>query len=94
VFDIEASRVLSAEQKEALRARFGPRVTAVAQDSRSQARNRELAVARLRKRVADALRPRRRRRATKPHRAARERRLEQKRRRSETKQARRRPELP
>jgi ribosome-associated protein len=94
VFEIDASDALSPEQKETLRARFGPRVTAVAQDSRSQARNRELALARLRDRVAAALRPRRRRRATKPHRAARERRLEQKRRRSEVKRARRRPELP
>jgi ribosome-associated protein len=94
VFEIDASDALSPEQKETLRARFGPRVTAVAQDSRSQARNRELALARLRDRVAAALRPRRRRRATKPHRAARERRLEQKRRRSEVKRVRRRPELP
>ena len=92
-FDIDASQALSAEQKDTLRTRFGPRVTAVAQDSRSQARNRELALARLRERVATALRPRRRRRPTKPHRAARERRLEQKRRRSQIKQTRRRPEL-
>jgi ribosome-associated protein len=94
VFEIDVSQALSDEQKDALRARFGPRVTAVAQDSRSQARNRELAVARLRQRAAEALRPRRRRRATKPGRAARERRLEQKRRRSEVKRARRRPDLP
>jgi ribosome-associated protein len=94
VFDIDASQALSGEQKQALRARFGPRVTAVAQDSRSQARNRELALTRLRERISTALRPRRRRRATKPTRAARERRLEQKRRRSELKRARRRPELP
>jgi ribosome-associated protein len=94
VFEIDASQALSAEQKDALRARFGPRVTAVAQDSRSQARNRDLAAARLKGRVAEALRPRRRRRATKPGRAARERRLEQKRRRSEVKRARRRPDLP
>jgi ribosome-associated protein len=93
VFDIDASQALSQEQKQALRARFGRRVTAVAQDSRSQARNRELALARLRERVVTALRPRRRRRATKPTRAARERRLEQKRRRSELKRARRRPDL-
>jgi ribosome-associated protein len=94
VFDIDASEALSDAQKQALRARFGPRVTAVAQDSRSQARNRELALARLRERVSTALRPLRRRRATKPTRAARERRLEQKRRRSELKQARRRLDLP
>ena len=44
MFDIDASESLSEEQKARLRARFGPRVTAVAQDARSQARNRELAV--------------------------------------------------
>ena len=43
VFDIDASATLTAEQKDRLRARFGPRVTAIAQDARSQARNRELA---------------------------------------------------
>jgi ribosome-associated protein len=93
VFEIDRSEVLSDEQKRRLRARFGPRVTAVAQDARSQARNRELALARLRDRIATALRPRRRRRPTKPHRAARERRLEQKRRRSELKRERRRPPI-
>jgi ribosome-associated protein len=94
VFAIDASQALSDEQKNTLRARFGPRVTAVAQDSRSQSRNRELAVSRLRERVSTALRPRRRRRATKPSRAGRERRLEQKRRRSQVKRERRRPEVP
>jgi len=91
VFEIDASRTLSADQKRSLRARFGPRVTAVAQDARGQARNRELAVRRLRERVAAALRPRKRRRATRPSRAARERRLGSKRRRSELKRARRPP---
>ena len=92
VFEIDASQVLSDEQKRRLRARFGPRVTAVAQDSRSQARNRELAVERLRDRVAAALRPRKRRRPTKATRASRERRLATKRRRSQRKAERRRPE--
>jgi ribosome-associated protein len=91
VFDIERSAVLSSEQKRRLRSRFGPRVTAVAQDARSQTRNRELALERLRERIATALRPRKRRRATKPRRAARERRLADKRRRAETKRRRRRP---
>ena len=86
-------QALSDEQKRRLRARFGPRVTAVAQDSRSQARNRELAVERLRERVAAALRPRKRRRPTKATSAARERRLQAKRRRSQVKRERRRPEL-
>jgi ribosome-associated protein len=93
VFDIEASQTLSDEQKRRLRARFGPRVTAIAQDARSQARNRDLALARLRERIADALRPRKRRRATKPHRAAQERRLESKKRRSQVKRMRGRPPL-
>jgi ribosome-associated protein len=91
VFDIDASQALSEGQKRRLRARFGPRVTAIAQDARSQARNRQLAAERLRERVAGALRPRKRRRATKPHRAAQERRLEAKRRRSDLKRSRARP---
>ena len=93
VFDIDASSTLSDEQKRRLRARFGPRVTAIAQDARSQARNRQLALERLRERIAAALKPRRRRKPTKPHRAARERRLEAKRHRSQTKRTRRRPPL-
>ena len=91
VFEIDASEVLGEKHKRRLRGRFGPRVTAIAQDSRSQARNRELAVERLRERVAAALQPRKRRRATKPGRAARERRLAAKRRRSEIKRQRRAP---
>jgi ribosome-associated protein len=91
VFDIDASPTLSDEQKRRLRARFGPRVTAVAQDARTQLRNRELAVARLNERVAAALRPRKHRRATRATRASQERRLQGKRQRSETKRARRRP---
>ena len=82
VFEIDASRSLDAEQKRRLRARFGPRVTAIAQDARSQARNRELAVERLRTRIDAALRPRKRRRATRATAASRERRLAAKRRRS------------
>ena len=91
VFDIDASQTLSDEQKRRLRARFGPRVTAIAQDARSQARNRQLAVERLQERVAAAVRPRKRRRPTKPHRGAKERRLESKRRRSDLKRTRGRP---
>ncbi len=94
VFDIERSSVLDEEQKRRLRARFGPRVTAVAQDARSQARNRALAVERLRERIAGALRPRKRRRPTRATAAARERRLASKRRRSEVKRQRRRPPAP
>ncbi len=93
VFAIDESEVLDEEQKRRLRARFGPRVTAVAQDARSQARNRELALERLRERIAAALRPRKRRRPTRATRASRERRLQSKRRRAETKRRRRRPPI-
>lgn len=93
VLDVEASAVLGEAQKARIRARLGPRVTAVAQDARSQARNRELALARLRERLAGALHVPRTRRPTRPTRASRARRLEAKRRASERKQGRRwRPE--
>ena len=88
-FDVESSAALSESQRRRLLAKLGPRVTAVAQDARSQARNRGLALERLRGRLAEALRVPRRRRPTRPSRAARERRLEQKRRRGELKRQRR-----
>ena len=92
VFDVEASRALGAEDRERLLARLGPQVTAVAQDARSQARNRELALERLREKLTGALQVSKKRRPTRPGRAARERRLTDKRRRAERKRARRRPE--
>ena len=91
MYEIDASQTLDDAHKQRLHARFGPRVTAVAQDARSQARNRQLAIERLRERIAAALRPRKRRRATKATRASRERRLEGKRRRSTLKRQRQRP---
>jgi ribosome-associated protein len=91
VFDVRASSALTDEQKRRVMARCGPRVTAVAQDSRSQTRNRELALERLRARIAAALHVPRARRATRPTRASRERRLDSKRRAGERKRARRRP---
>ena len=92
VFDVAASAALSDEQKRRVMARVGPRLTAVAQDSRSQSRNRELALERLRGRLSAALAVPRSRRATKPSRGAREERLRAKRRRSDTKRTRRRPD--
>ena len=89
VFDVTASRVLDEHQRERLLARCGPRVTAVAQDARSQARNRELALERLRERLARALAVPKARRPTKTTRAARERRLEAKRHLSQRKRERR-----
>ncbi|HEY8083345.1 MAG TPA: alternative ribosome rescue aminoacyl-tRNA hydrolase ArfB [Solirubrobacterales bacterium] len=91
VFDVEASAALDEAQRTRLLGKVGPVVTAVAQDARSQARNRELALERLAEKIAAGLRVPRRRRPTKPTRAARERRLKQKRLASERKQTRRRP---
>jgi ribosome-associated protein len=90
-FDVEASRVLGADERERLRRRHGRRVTAVAQDARSQARNRELALERLAAKLRAALHRQKPRRATRPSRAAKERRLQSKRLRSERKRYRRRP---
>lgn len=92
VFDVSASRTLTADQKRRLARRLGARVSAVAQDARGQARNRELALRRLRERLAAGLREPKRRRATHPSGAAKRRRLEGKRRRSQTKALRRRPD--
>ena len=92
VFDVEASQALSATQKRRVVARAGPVLRAVAQDERSQLRNRELAVERLVAALRDGLRVERRRIPTSPTAAARERRLEDKRRRADVKRLRRPPE--
>ena len=92
VFEIEDSQALSEQQRDLLRRKLGPRVTAVAQDARSQARNRELALERLREKLSAGLQRPRPRRPTRPSRGARERRLEQKRRTSERKRERRSPD--
>jgi ribosome-associated protein len=92
VFDVAASRTLTDEQKRRIMARCGPVVRATAQDTRSQARNRELALERLRSRLEAALTVQRPRRATTPTPASRRRRVDAKRRRGEVKRTRRRPE--
>ncbi len=91
-FDVRASPTLTDAQRERVLARVGPRVVAIAQDGRSQARNRELALARLSERLAKALAAPKRRRATRPTAASRERRLAAKRRGTERKRERRPPE--
>lgn len=91
VFDVTASKALTDVQKRRVTARVGDRLTAVAQDERSQARNRELALERIRERLAVALAVPRPRRPTGPTAAARRRRLEAKRRAAERKRTRRRP---
>ena len=88
-FDVAGSPSLSPSQRARLLDRFGPVVRVVAADTRSQARNRELALSRLRERLADALRTPRARRATAPSAAGRRRRLEAKRRRGDLKRQRR-----
>jgi ribosome-associated protein len=92
VFDVEASSALSETQKRRVVARVGPVLRAVAQDERSQTRNRELAVERLVAALREALRVPRRRKPTKPTAASRERRLEGKRRRGQVKRLRRPPD--
>jgi ribosome-associated protein len=90
-FDVAGSRSLGPRQQARLLERLGPVVRVVASDERSQARNRQLALERLRSKLADALRVRPQRRATAPTAAARERRLADKRRRSELKRRRSAP---
>ncbi len=92
IFDVASSASLSEAQRERVRRRVGPRLVAVAQDARSQARNRELALERLRERLVQALAVPKRRRATRPTAASRERRLTAKRRTTQRKRERRRPE--
>lgn len=93
VFDAEASASLDDAQRRRLLERLGPVVTAVSQDARGQARNRELALERLAAKIAAGLRVPRKRRPTKPTRASRKRRLEQKRQVGEKKRSRRKPPL-
>ncbi len=92
IFDVLASPSLSEEQRARVLARSGPRLVAVAQDERSQVRNRELALERLAERLARALIVPRARRATRPSAAARARRLDSKRRSAQRKQERKPPQ--
>ena len=93
LFDVEASSALTDAQKRRVAAKAGPVLRAVAQDERSQLRNRELATERLVEQLREALRVPRRRRPTRPTKESQRRRLEEKRRRGETKRLRRDPEL-
>ncbi|MGH3114036.1 MAG: alternative ribosome rescue aminoacyl-tRNA hydrolase ArfB [Gaiellaceae bacterium] len=92
VFDVEASATLTDAQKQRLLARAGPVVRAVAQDERSQWRNRETALERLAAALANGLATKRRRKPTAPTAASRERRLTGKRRRADVKRLRRPPD--
>jgi ribosome-associated protein len=92
VFDVEASSALTETQKRRVLRKAGPVLRAVAQDERSRARNRELALERLAASLREALRVERRRVPTGPTAASRERRLAGKKRRGQTKRLRRPPE--
>ncbi len=89
VFDVEASSALSDAQKRRVVAKAGPVLRAIAQDERSQLRNKELAIERVIESLREALRVPRRRVPTKPSAASRARRLDQKKRRSQIKRLRR-----
>lgn len=91
VFEVSGSNALGEHHRDLITRRLGSRVSAVAQDTRGQARNRELALERLQAKLAEALRERPRRRATRPTRAARQRRMDSKRRTAERKRSRRPP---
>lgn len=91
-WDLVGSTALVGERRERLLARLGPTLTVVADDERSQARNRDVAERRLGQRVREASVVERTRRATRPTAGSRRRRLDGKRRRSQDKQLRRRPD--
>jgi len=91
VFDVESSSALTDAQKRRVIGKAGPVLRSVAQDERSQLRNRELAIERLTAALREALRVPRRRVPTKPSAASKERRLDAKRRRGAVKRLRRLP---
>jgi len=91
VFDVEASTALSDTQKRRVVAKAGPVLRAIAQDERSQLRNRELAIERLVELLRKALHVERRRVPTRPTGASKERRLEEKKRRGQVKRLRQPP---
>jgi ribosome-associated protein len=91
IFNVAASPSLTEAQKQRLAARLGPRVVAVAQDARSQSRNRELALERLRRRLSGGLATRRPRHPSRPTKSSVQRRLAGKRQRSDIKRGRQRP---
>ncbi len=91
LLDVESSAALTDGQKRRVLAKAGPTLRAVAQDERSQLRNRELATERLVEQLRAALKVERKRVPTRPSQAAKQRRLESKKRRAATKKLRRPP---
>ena len=93
VFEVAASSSLTDEQKRLVTSRLGPRVVAIAQDARSQSQNRELALARLQRRLQSALHVAAPRTPTRPTKASERRRLDAKRSQGERKRQRRSPDV-
>lgn len=91
VFEIETSESLTEDTRAKLTEVFGPRIRVVADETRSQSRNRDIALKRLEEKIAEALKPKRKRRPTKPSRGSKERRLKSKKRTTELKAQRRSP---
>jgi ribosome-associated protein len=91
IFEVETSTGLSEAERRRVLDLLGPVVRAIAQDERSQKRNRDLAVGRILEQVRKAARPRRRRIETAPTQASKRERLDTKRRQAETKRLRRPP---
>jgi len=89
LFDVEASAALTDAERRRVLTKLGPVVLSIAQDERSQLRNRELATDRIVEQLREATKVRRARRPTKPTRASAERRLDEKKRRGQTKRLRR-----
>jgi ribosome-associated protein len=92
-FDVVESVALTPSQRERVLAKLGPEVRVVADDERSQARNRSIAEQRLVERLRDALHVPRTRTATRPTKASQRRRIDAKKQRGETKRRRRAPRL-
>jgi ribosome-associated protein len=89
VFDVANSPSLGPRQRSRLVEKLGPVMRVAASDTRSQGRNRDLALERLRSKLADALKVETPRRPTKPSKGAKERRLSDKKHQSERKRQRR-----
>lgn len=88
LFDVEGSAALSDAERRRVLEKLGPVVRSIAQDERSQLRNRELATDRIVEQLREAVKVRRKRRPTKPTMASQERRLDEKKRRGRTKRMR------
>ena len=92
LFDVEESTGLTAAERRRVLEKLGPIVRSIAQDERSQLRNRELATERIVEQLRQAVKVQRKRRPTKPTAASKERRLDEKKRRGQTKRLRREPD--